>query len=215
MGEHVLQQKWLIVLDLNGTLVETSYRRVPSQYYQSRARHKFVYHRPFLQHFLDFLFHHPRVGAVAVWTSCVRENAEAIVENLFSGRPSLLFVWNREECEKIPQSENYGTIKNLERVWRRCPDGEYGAHNTLLVDDSEEKAQRQLENHVWVPEFHVENRLHDSGLLIAIRTIRRRFGEEVADDDGGDAHDNDNDDDDDDWTTVGAHRHHQRGAVGQ
>lgn len=164
---------WLVILDLNGTLIETSYRKYPRQYYQFRARYKYVYHRPYLQHFLQTLYHHPNIQAVAVWTSCIRENAQVIVQHLFGSTFPLLFVWNREECEHVADEEDaYKTVKNLNRVWKEYP--LFSKENTILLDDSPEKAKYQPECHIKISEYHTTEKSKDSGLLDALNEILYR-----------------------------------------
>lgn len=124
----------LLILDLNGTLVHSSHKRVPHALANWKARNKFVYIRPYLQEFLNYIF--ANFEAVAVWTSNIKENAESICDLIFTPeqRKRLLFVWSRNECEKRP---NYHTVKNLQHVWASLE--MFSPENTFVMDDSRDK----------------------------------------------------------------------------
>ncbi len=150
----------LIVLDLNGVLLESTHKRKEGYRYDFRARHKYVYFRPGMFRFLKFLKDHPMIR-VAVWTSCIGVNADAIVNRVFSDIP-LEFRYSREQCEEVP-GPGFGTIKDLTRVWKEFPS--WNETNTIMIDDSEEKITRQPDNLLRVSEFIVERHLNDTVLF--------------------------------------------------
>lgn len=121
----------LVILDLNGVLCCTAHKRLypGGELY----RRKYLWRRPDTAAFLEWLFAHRRV---AVWTSCEYQNANALVDLLFTPeqRAKLLFFWTRAECKLGP---NFASYKPLARVWAAFP--QYNSSNTRIVDDSPEK----------------------------------------------------------------------------
>jgi hypothetical protein len=136
----------LILLDLNGTLVDSCHhrrvgmRRDPD----CKARTKYLYFRPHLRPFLEYLFENFEVG---VWTSHIRANAEAIVECVFTPeqRTLLKCVMCRENCyvdDNDPEHRSYKDMRNIEG-W--------------IIDNSPEKILGADEHLIRVPEFRAEN----------------------------------------------------------
>lgn len=161
----------LVILDLNGTLVETSFHRLPNAHYNCIVRKKFVYNRPFLEHFLDFIFSHPDVTAVAIWTSCQEVNAIPLVNMVFEGRPKPLFVWHREQCDKVERfGDKYATIKDLRKVWETYPD--FGPSNTLIIDDSPSKLLPiHTKNHIPIRTYESSSlNVADDNELLSVKT---------------------------------------------
>ncbi len=119
-----LRRAVLIVLDLNGVLVH-------------RTKGKSVQVRPHVKEFLQFLI---KNFVVAVWSSCIPANGEAIVEKCFGNlKKRLQFCWFREECTPHPTPDNpYGTIKDLTKIWSKFPNS-FSETNTIIIDDSPEK----------------------------------------------------------------------------
>ncbi|KAI8828782.1 HAD-like domain-containing protein [Chytriomyces cf. hyalinus JEL632] len=139
------KRKLLVVLDLNGTLVD----RLTKQHERKMASQNAlcpkhsdltlercrVFLRPYLDVFLRFLldnFH------VAVWTSAVSKNAHPMTEFImepFGGAEALEFVWN------------LSMSFTSSHVWDET--------NTILLDDSASKSCRTPLNHLLIPTFSV------------------------------------------------------------
>ncbi len=163
----------LVILDLNGTLLESTHHKKKEYEHDYKARQKYVYYRPGMWKFLKFLSNHPRVK-LAVWTSCSKENAKAIIEHIFdkTGIP-LEFYYSREECIKLP-GPGYKTVKDLTCVWNKFP--QWNKFNTIMIDDSAEKLQRQPNNLVHVEEFTVEKQKTDTMLSVLEKTLPLGMG---------------------------------------
>jgi len=137
--------RYLIVLDLNGTLLHTSKHALPDTCGRlmppfARTSTKVVYLRPGACEFLRWLSARFDVG---IWTSCIKKNAEDIVEKVVPHdvRSKLKFVLSRDHCEKIPGA-GFKTIKDLNVVWGM---GFGTPTTTIAVDDTETKFSRQPE----------------------------------------------------------------------
>ncbi|XP_058180739.1 uncharacterized protein LOC131299159 isoform X2 [Rhododendron vialii] len=144
-------RKKLLVLDVNGLLVDI----VPSGaggYKQHKIlSQKAVFKRPFCDDFLQFCFDRFHVG---VWSSRTRKNVNTVLDFLMGkSKSNLLFCWDQSHCTKT----GYNTVENrakplllkeLKNIWEKHePDlpwasGEYNESNTLLLDDSPYKALR-------------------------------------------------------------------------
>ncbi|KAI8830330.1 HAD-like domain-containing protein [Chytriomyces cf. hyalinus JEL632] len=155
------KRKLLVVLDLNGTLVDRltkqHERKMASQnalcpkYSDLTLERCRVFLRPYLDVFLQFLldnFH------VAVWTSAVAKNAHPMTEFImepFGGAEALEFVWDRDQCilDPIPKKA-YNTIKDLRLIWREAQNPNLSNNETF--DDTLPDANLSMpftSSHVW------------------------------------------------------------------
>lgn len=147
----------LVVLDLNGTLLDAAKRllREPQGRplpFLAKTRSKYIYLRPGALGFLKWLLDHFDVG---IWTSCIERNAHAIVEAAIPAdmRRRFRFVYHRGHCDLVA-GPGFPSVKDLTKVWQRFP--EYGATNTWAVDDTRSKYQKQPENLVLINEFKAD-----------------------------------------------------------
>ncbi|KAI8387380.1 HAD-like domain-containing protein [Blakeslea trispora] len=139
----------LLILDLNGTLV-------------SRVGKRSMYARPYSQEFLNYVFDNFNV---MLWSSA-RPHSVRNMSRLFTTHiKKLVAVWDRESfgLSKYDYNRKCLTIKDLDKVWDYF-DGQYDATNTILIDDSPEKAQLQPYNCVHPHEFeHTSDSFVSSG----------------------------------------------------
>lgn len=146
-------QRLLVVLDLNGTLL---FRERGSQTYKPR---------PFLMNFLDYCLEN---HVILIWSSAMPRNVEAVCKKLFTPEQhqKLFGVWARDTLGLTPEQYGHKTqvYKHLDRIWAnptlafRHPWLQqsgvmWSQKNTLLVDDSIEKARAQPYNHIKISEF--------------------------------------------------------------
>lgn len=126
--------KLLVVLDLNGTILESAHARKTTIIHDARARAKYVYFRPGMHDFLTWLFTQSDAIDVGVWTSNITENALAILDValLPSQRRQLRLVYTRSQCTLGP---NYASYKHVSRLW----DAGFSETHTIIVDDSADK----------------------------------------------------------------------------
>lgn len=143
------RQKTLIILDLNGILVLRLHKnQLPLSWTEDdRARFLgdahalendfYVWRRPHLESFLEFLFEH---FDVATWTSAKSYNARHVVDAAFSKCPhlkeQLIFQWTQENCTSIdiPQMQQQNQhqhkkggrqqvfLKEALCVWEKFPE---------------------------------------------------------------------------------------------
>lgn len=126
----------LVVLDLNGTILDSTHRARRGVAVDARARAKFVYFRPGMHEFLAWLAEQHAAGLVeiAVWTSNSRDNARAVIETAFTEDQCdrLSFVMCRDDCLTF---RDYSSKKPLRKILQRG----YAVDRLLIIDDSPEK----------------------------------------------------------------------------
>ncbi|GMN54308.1 hypothetical protein TIFTF001_023443 [Ficus carica] len=168
----VRSKKKLLILDVNGILVEFV-SQVPRQYRPHiRISKKGVFKRPYCDDFLQFCFERFNV---AVWSSRMKINVDKVVNFLFDQtRDKLLFCWDQSHCtptglNTLENNSKPLVLKELRKVWEKVePDlpferGEYDETNTLLLDDSPYKALRNPANTAVFPfPYRFENRRDNS-----------------------------------------------------
>jgi hypothetical protein len=146
-------EKKLLVLDMNGLLVETFHRaeKRPKELPPDgkAGKNQFVYKRPFCNQFIEFCFQNFVVG---VWSSAQKQNVDKLVDFIFGDlKEKLIFCWYQIDCTdtglRLPENRRRPFfLKELYKLWNKVkPDlpweeGQYGPFNTLLIDDSPYKA---------------------------------------------------------------------------
>ncbi|RMD43525.1 hypothetical protein DV735_g1608, partial [Chaetothyriales sp. CBS 134920] len=157
-------RRLLVLLDLNGTLL---YRpRHPKT--GRRGRQNIL--RPGARELISYLFDN---HAVMVFTSATHRNAEACVASLLehlspAQRSQLIGIQTREQLGLTPAQFNakVQVYKPLEPVWKlKAVQASAKIHgcrswdmtNTVLLDDSAEKARGNPHNLLQVPEFELDD----------------------------------------------------------
>lgn len=138
----------LVVLDLNGVLAIR------------KKRTKSYTPRPQLAPFLDYLFanHH-----VMIWSSGMPENVERIMARMLSEerQQQLVAIWSRDKL-RLPAhlfAEKVQVYKQLSWIWEDpnlqldAPLGGWSQRDTVLIDDSIDKAAAEPYNLIKVDEY--------------------------------------------------------------
>lgn len=140
-----LEEKILIVLDIDGTLIsENSPNAKPIL--------ENVHHRPYLKELLEFLFIN---FSVAIWTAAGTEWSDIVLSTIGIEKESFLFVWNSDKCKLKHSCHNYGefyTIKPLEKIWNK-KQLKFTKHNTILIDNTPSCFEKNTGNGLLVPTF--------------------------------------------------------------
>lgn len=153
----------LVVLDLNGTLLHR----------KARGGSTFV-ERPKVKEFLHYLFTHHKV---VVWSSARPENVGPMCDKLFTAeqREQVISVWARDKLRLSADHYNQKVqvYKQLSWIWddpviaNSCPgpEREWSQENTVLVDDSLEKAASEPHNILKIDEFEAKPEQMKSDVL--------------------------------------------------
>ena len=144
------ENKNLIVIDLNGLLMQRSFSPLGTSTsgfridQDAKVGNFYVYNRPHMKDFLDFLHENFTVG---VWSSATEYNARMLVRHLWGKKKEkqLAFVWGQEKCTNVgvftePRVKPV-FLKELNKLWSHNPEMEkFRGTHTVLIDDSPYKA---------------------------------------------------------------------------
>jgi hypothetical protein len=140
---YILNNKYLIIFDLNGTLLHRLKKNDIIDEESTRKADftingKFVFLRPYIDAFIEILFdidgeHKDRLEsgfAIGTWTSAMLKNSELMLNQIFKvdvkdekGQLTLMdysnrifFKWARDFCTPIPETD-HETEKNMDNLW--------------------------------------------------------------------------------------------------
>lgn len=166
-------RKKLLVLDVNGLLVDIVADPDESYKADTWIGSKAVFKRPYCDEFIKFCFERFSVG---VWTSRTRRNIERVLDFLIKDtQKQLLFCWDQSHCTEtgfntIENSDKPLVLKELKKLWeKQDPNlpwdlGEYDESNTFLLDDSPYKALRNPPYTAIFPYTYSYRNTKDNGL---------------------------------------------------
>jgi TFIIF-interacting CTD phosphatase-like protein len=131
-----------------------------------------VFERPYLQHFLDFLFKHFNVS---VWSAASKNYVLSIVNNVILKNPNrklqhILFSYHCSLSKKYKK----GAVKKLQMLWDDLKLNPYNQENTIIIDDLNNVKEHQPDNcyHIEEFEFKHSNSHKDRELLKLIKYLK-------------------------------------------
>lgn len=144
----------LVVIDLNGTLLYRPSRKAPTRFTARPHASKF------LQYCIDTF-------SVIIWSSAKSENVVPMCQSILTPnlREKVVAIWGRETFGLSANDFNMRVqcYKRLTKLWNdptiaaSHPDcvngGRWDQTNTVLIDDSSEKARSEPFNLIEIPEF--------------------------------------------------------------
>ncbi|WJX80795.1 hypothetical protein P8452_63749 [Trifolium repens] len=175
------RKKKLIVLDLNGLIVDIVFP--PPKYAKPDAivARKALFIRPFYHEFLNFCFER---FEVAVWSSRTKKNVDCVIDYMMGDmKQKLIFYWDHSHCTEtsfttLENKHKPLVFKDLRKIWDKYDlnlpweKGYYNESNTLLLDDSPYKALLNPPfNSIFPYTFSYENQTDNS--LAAGGDLRR------------------------------------------
>ncbi|XP_021691565.1 uncharacterized protein LOC110672940 isoform X2 [Hevea brasiliensis] len=142
-------KKKLLVLDLNGLLVDIVSSSPKNFKPDIRIRGRAIFTRPFCLDFLNFCFERFEVG---IWSSRIKKNMDDVINYVMGDmKHKLMFCWDLSRCtmtqfNTLENKHKPLVFKELRRIWEKH-DPElpwekrfYNESDTLLLDDSPYKA---------------------------------------------------------------------------
>ncbi|KAI0205387.1 HAD-like domain-containing protein [Astrocystis sublimbata] len=155
----------LVVVDLNGTLLHRPSRHAPTRFIE----------RPNAQPFLSYCVN---TFTVVVWSSARSQNVVNMCNQLLSpeDKAKVVAVWSRDNfgLSKSDYNSRVQCYKRLTALWNNpvvaashplAASGEkWNQLNTVLVDDSMEKARSEPFNLIQIPEF--EGHAQEPGFVL-------------------------------------------------
>lgn len=163
-------EKLNIVLDIDNTLVDTRERQVSSTLPALRitGADLYVYKRPHLEKFLDWLFEN---FSVSLWTAGSDTYARWIAAHVVGPRRKLRHVLSARECQT--SFRMFGAPKSL-RLFNHI-DPAIGPSNAVLVDDTPANFAGQERNGILVSAFDASSDEMDDELESLPAKIVDRF----------------------------------------
>lgn len=160
MGDEIWRLKKkkrkLLVLDLNGLLVDIVEKAPDGYTPHIRIRNKSVFKRPFCDDFLKFCVDN---FDVVIWTSRKKKNLDGLIDFVLGDlKHQVLQIWDQSQCTELPLNISQTGLqtkdnrckpvflKELKKLWDiyySClpwKKGPFNESNTLLLDDSPYKA---------------------------------------------------------------------------
>ena len=150
--------KNLLVLDLDETLVHATSKQLhyPECF---RAYRYFVYKRPYVDDFLNFIKDYFQV---AIWTASDKAYALRVLDQLLPQNYPLKFVKTREDCTlKFDfELQDYYQVKKLKKLKKKG----YYLEKIFIVDDTPKKAEMNYGNYIKI--FPYEGDQNDDELKL-------------------------------------------------
>jgi len=131
-----------------------------------------IFHRPYLQKFLDYIF---RNYNVSVWSAGTKDYVLFIVKNIILSKPGrkLDYVMFRYHC-KISE-DIYGNTKDLRLLWDYFRFPGYTETNTFIVDDLEHVWETQRCNTIPIRYFEYSLPHYDKDdILLKLMSVLER-----------------------------------------
>lgn len=150
-GAQSNKPKYLVLLDMKGTICYRTDESVGRARHDLFIRRKFYYKRLGVNEFVLQL-HATGMFDICVYSSMMAHNIEAGLNAIMPHRRLLRAVLDREMNKPDPAGINeWDTVRDMKKVWNRLPG--YGPERTLLLDNEARKFQDAPENGIVVPEF--------------------------------------------------------------
>ena len=131
-----------------------------------------VFERPYLQHFLTFLFKHFNVS---IWSAASKNYVLSIVDNVILTNPNrklqhILFSYHCSLSKKYKK----GSVKKLQMLWDSLKLKEYNNNNTIIIDDLNNVKHHQPDNcyHIKPFEFTDNDSNRDRELFHLIKYLK-------------------------------------------
>jgi hypothetical protein len=187
-------EKGLVILDLDGTLIDTAiedkyygnmrlFCNAPLDVTLSAAKYRnmtgtrqFMYMRPYLGEFLDFLGSH--FEHMAIWTNATHEWLSIFIDNACPEyKERFLFTRARDTCASplvyTRESDSVCRVKNLEWVFENYGSAVERNRTVIVEDDVSNILQAHLSHAIIVPRFRVDCVYTDTTLLMLKTYIKQ------------------------------------------
>lgn len=156
------RKKFNIILDLDNTIISS----VEVQEHKETAKsQKFdrsemegyyiIYHRPYLQEFLDYIFKNMNV---AVWTSATPDYAKFIIKNIVCIKPNRKLDFILTDKHSTYSERKLGNQKHMDVIWDKYGSKGYHEGNTILLDNLDEIRKGQTCHVLPAKDFEYKNR---------------------------------------------------------
>lgn len=172
-----------MLLDINGTMCERNKKRLDGDLkYTFKHKYHYIYKRPGLEDFLDFLSDNQAFD-VYIYTSIMRHNADPLLQKLLPGYDHITSrLFDRTMNKHDPDGlHHFDTVRDLPKVWEQLT--QYGPETTIMVDNEIRKCVDYHQNTVILPAFidADSNMCSEDSLLKLQKYLKSLVVENVAD----------------------------------
>ncbi len=183
-------EKLLLILDIDETLIHARTEELCGLKYDFKVFNFYVYKRPYLDHFLSFVFENYHV---AFWSSASDDYVEEIIQKLLNDNQKPKFIWGNKRCTPMSvdllnefgyynhTSNHYVYTKCLKKVKKYG----YRLERTLIVDDTPAKVVKNYGNAIYIDEFtgsttdnmlnYLKDYLKELEVIQNVREIEKRW----------------------------------------
>ncbi len=137
--------KRLLILDLDETLIHSTYIDLKLNQTPHKYKLFYIYQRPFLEEFLESVSLH---FDLAIWSASKADYVKQIIKNTALSNFKFQFVFTRAKCKRI--YSKVGSIRYLKKL-ELSPDFD-SYHKIIFLDDYPEMVD-PVENCILVKEF--------------------------------------------------------------
>lgn len=172
-GKNVVS-KQNIFLDLDQTIIsgeeveKLNYKKFGKKMkkfnYSNMDNYYYIFERPGLQRFLDYLFENFNVS---VWTAASKDYALFIVQNIILKRKenrNLDYIFFSYHCDL--SSELTGNTKDLSIIWNYFKIKNYNEYNTFILDDYIEVYNTQRYNCLRAKPFYFYDKYSENDYFL-------------------------------------------------
>lgn len=174
-------KRFNVVLDLDQTLISAeeiatfkmNKEKMRKFAYADMDGYYYVFERPGLQKFLDWLF---KNANVSVWTAASKDYAIFIVDEIILNRSNRKLEWFFFSSHCHASKKKRRCIKDLSMLWDVYEIPDFTKENTVIVDDNDDVYECQPERVIRAPPFEYKDRdSHEDDWLLkkAIPLIKK------------------------------------------
>lgn len=146
-----VSDKYLLLIDLNGTLCYRTDTRIENARESSYFNRRFFYARPGINEFISAL-HDTGMFELAVYSSAMKHNIVAGLDAMLTtpNRTHITHVLDRMMSKPDPAGGEFDTIRDMDKIWNELVG--FGPKRTVLLDNERGKFEKGSVG-IVVPEF--------------------------------------------------------------
>jgi hypothetical protein len=191
-GGKTLDDKIDIVLDLDNTLIcaiDIHRKKKYNYRYTIMPETYKIYHRPYLQEFLDYVF---KNFHVTIWTAGAKDYADFVYKNIIKpvlpyemgddlsshhSKRKIKNIFYDIDCNESQEKFSTVTVKDLRYLYDLSPSSskeeKYYPCSTIIIDDRPEVLKVNMNNTIKIPAFFTYKEKDDIGLLTTIKKLKK------------------------------------------
>jgi len=181
-----MSKKYNVILDLDQTCISSEEKNQPNKFNPDKYRSKmkqfqcaemddlyYVFGRPYLQSFLEFLFENFNVS---VWTAATKDYAMFIIEHFLLANKKnrkLDYVFHSEHCDVSHAMKK--KTKDLSMLYNFYKIPQFNPNNTFIIDGYKEVYRTQPSRCMFINPFEFKDHqsINDRELITIINILKK------------------------------------------